>query len=549
MSNFADEPVWRLVAPPEYAQNPHILAWWGPEHDEVVVKAIAEHAWHYPWKIDDELAAITAEEDLSTWRSSDPVCSDYRWEGVLQYFAVARAQSLGLERGMRKARVRKCLRCKSKFREDSLPVWAYERLGGIAFLKYCLPCCKECFFENDLNDDRYSDAEIVEYIIELTESLQAVPSQNLFDKNDCLAGRSDMERTAILNLSARRPTAQRVKKSFGSWLGALIAAGVLPDGSHRTARGIRTIAADGHVCLSIAEKIIDDWLTSYGIDHTKEPRYPNSKFRADFEVDGKFIEFFGLAGNPDYDARIAEKRTLAEREGIDLIEIYPNDVVAWNKTQFVVAGRLGMDLANRPRRALSSSPAKEVSAKKPAPPEGPIEVQADPGWYFDPTQREAERRWDGRYWTHEARDSSGYEYSDTPYDGTVPPNRGPNVDGKPSYEIASDKEAMKSLHMLYRWMDATENEARRMRQQLGIGFVAPAPYAAAANFFQKLRNRPAELAVLDRFADQEHGAGAVPPKLLKRREGLRNAGYHYDPIQANMFGADLPRPAEPKTRT
>ncbi|NCL76399.1 DUF2510 domain-containing protein [Rhodococcus sp. YH1] len=536
-----DDPGLQLQVPLEYAQNPHILKWWNREHDDVVRRVIAEHAWYYPWEVLDALTSVIPSATIEKWAAEDPVCSEYKWYGVLMYFAIARARSTGMEDELPEPQVRSCLRCGARFREDGLVGWPYRRLGR-PNLKYCRKCCEECFFENDLNDDAYSDADIVDYIVELTNILEAVPPQNIFDQPLGLAGLDDNARTAALELGARRPSIVKVKAAFGSWLHALVAAGVLPDGTQHTSRGIRSIAVDGHACYSLGEKIIDDWLTSYGIVHTKEPGYPDSNYRADFQVGDAFIEFFGLVGNADYDAKIHTKRSLAQQHGIRLIEIYPKDVTAWLKTQHKVAEQLGVDLSARTRKAPEFRPLVAPSTTKPPSPEGPRAPAAQPGWYTDPTGREKERFWDGRYWGTVVRDGTGYVYSDTPGNGTTPPNRGSDLDGKPSWEHPlQGRESEQTIQFLFRYMDSVENLARVDAETSGIGFIAPAPYWTACQRFRSARNRPAELAVLDRFAEQPHGAGALPPKLLKRRGELRAAGYHYNPIEAGMIG-DYPPP-------
>jgi len=110
-----------------------------------------------------------------------------------------------------------------------------------------------------------------------------------------------------------------VKTLFGSWLKALIEAEVLEDGARRTSRGTQCLAKDGHVCLSLGEKTIDDLLHSHGITHEKEYPYPERDFRADFLVDGVFIEYFGLTGDPDYDAKTRLKQRICKKHEIKLI--------------------------------------------------------------------------------------------------------------------------------------------------------------------------------------------------------------------------------------
>ncbi len=117
---------------------------------------------------------------------------------------------------------------------------------------------------------------------------------------------------------------------YGSWLKVLIASGILPDGTRKTHFGTMVIAKDGCQCLSLAEKAIDDKLYAHKIPHIKEPCYPNSNFRADWEIEinGKkiFIEFFGLHGDKGYNKRMKEKLSLAEALGIEVIPFFPKDI-------------------------------------------------------------------------------------------------------------------------------------------------------------------------------------------------------------------------------
>lgn len=83
---------------------------------------------------------------------------------------------------------------------------------------------------------------------------------------------------------------------------------------------------DGHICKSIAEKNVDDWLFKNGISHKKEVKYPNSNFIADWKVDEYYIELYGLQGKSEYEAKIITKRRFAEEGKFSIIELYLNDI-------------------------------------------------------------------------------------------------------------------------------------------------------------------------------------------------------------------------------
>ena len=116
------------------------------------------------------------------------------------------------------------------------------------------------------------------------------------------------------------------KEVFGSWFKALIAADVLENDSQKMSFSYRVLANDGHECLSLGEKNIDDWLYLNNIPHEKEPIYPNGYFRADWKVGKHFIEYWGLKGKEDYDNKILIKKEIAKEYNIPLIEIFPEDI-------------------------------------------------------------------------------------------------------------------------------------------------------------------------------------------------------------------------------
>ncbi|ROP64883.1 MULTISPECIES: DUF2510 domain-containing protein [unclassified Curtobacterium] len=217
---------------------------------------------------------------------------------------------------------------------------------------------------------------------------------------------SPEELLAFLRLIWDWPDRSTVNEVFGSWHGALAASGVLGDGTERMSRGVRSIANDGHLCLSYGERTIDDWLHKQGIAHTREPSYPGTNYRGDFLVGDLIIEYLGLHGDPDYDARFAAKRRAAKRAGLDIFEITPRTLGDWDT--------LALRLARRPARwaptATPVSPAPTAEPLTPVP-EGPTGA---PGWRTDPLNASGRRYFDGSAWTHHTLDRSGEWHAHTP---------------------------------------------------------------------------------------------------------------------------------------
>ena len=118
--------------------------------------------------------------------------------------------------------------------------------------------------------------------------------------------------------------AKAARTKFGSWSKAIEAAGFVPN-PVKFAR--KYIANDGHKCDSLAEMIIDDWLTVKNIFHEKSVRYPNTKFTADFKVNETYIEFFGLHGqHKTYDHLMNQKLQMVQKKKLKIVAIYPDDL-------------------------------------------------------------------------------------------------------------------------------------------------------------------------------------------------------------------------------
>ena len=119
---------------------------------------------------------------------------------------------------------------------------------------------------------------------------------------------------------------QPFRRVFGSWNNAILAAGFKPN---PVLFANKWQAKDGHICNSLSEKIIDDFLSASNIEHQKDVYYPNQKkFSADFLIRGKFwIEFLGLKNvSKRYDRLFERKKALAKKNGIRIVELFPGDL-------------------------------------------------------------------------------------------------------------------------------------------------------------------------------------------------------------------------------
>lgn len=118
-----------------------------------------------------------------------------------------------------------------------------------------------------------------------------------------------------------------------AWTLLLEAAGFAENGL-RTGRGTLVRSRDGHLCLSLREKAVCDFLHQHGIAHDREPLYPsdpdynpNGLRRADWLLgDGTLVELWGLPKDPVYAAKMVQKRQLADRHGLSLVELIDADL-------------------------------------------------------------------------------------------------------------------------------------------------------------------------------------------------------------------------------
>lgn len=320
-----DEHLYYFYAEPQKAQNEQILSWWTDSHDALLAAQIARWQWAWPWTINEEVERITSGEVLNRWKKANSRVNAPAT--VLMYFCVARADELRLTDTIREPQRRDCLTCRESFLEDSLPFPLIRRLG-VDHVDFCAPCLSSVRLFPNQGDEEMSANHILEYLRELADMVGAVPSQSIAENLEVLRLAEPEQRPALLALLKKSPSVPRVKAVFGSWFEALLATGLLEEGTRKNARGYQTLARDGHMCFSLGEKTIDDWLFEHAIPHDREPPYPEGNYRADWLVRETFVEYFGLAGDADYDARIEEKKRICERHGIILVAIHPKDLAS-----------------------------------------------------------------------------------------------------------------------------------------------------------------------------------------------------------------------------
>jgi hypothetical protein len=320
-----------------------ILRWWGERHVEALRRCIHDFQWSWYFRCSRYIRAELSDEELLEWCRSDPRVHllpgppgydevGRFWGGggreLVDGFSWAYGHVHGLVAAIRPSMSVTCGYCGQDFEEHSVPDNLIERLR-VDQIDVCTPCLRDTLirFSGGVGAHGASKEEISEFISRLTRLANRIPSSSFgYDDVGSLWGRSTAERVEILELLTHRPSRKRIRDLYGSWLAALIQANVLEDGAHQTARGVRSIASDGHVCLSLGERTICELLTQAGIAHEKEVLYPEGSFIADYRIGHTLLEYVGLEGKHDYDARTRLKQDVAARHGIPLELITPRDL-------------------------------------------------------------------------------------------------------------------------------------------------------------------------------------------------------------------------------
>lgn len=308
---------------------------WDSNCDEIVRDLADKYAWDAPLFISDAIVAYLPSDKLEAFKQACKENKTRVWYNLLMYYGELRLAQMKVK--FRKPRWLKCAGCGKQFLESSIGGYA-EKVGyKIRFCSDCYGRVFSSYYRKAAEPASMSQDDMLNQLTELAIVLESIPSATFVRQPD-LAAVSEEKQIAIVRALLAMPSYETYVEAFGSWLKALILAGVLEDGTQRTQRGMRCIAADGHECLSLAEKAIDDWLSAHNIPHEKEPLYPyhfylnpSGRMRADWKVKEVLIEYAGLMDELEYAAKMETKQELAAEFGFSLIVIEPEDVLSLDK--------------------------------------------------------------------------------------------------------------------------------------------------------------------------------------------------------------------------
>lgn len=231
-------------------------------------------------------------------------------------------------------RIKSCAGCGKRFREYSVPYYIAEKVDFN--IRFCHQCYRYIFghrfMANKTSNFRIPKKEMLNYLFELSKAAEIIPTRNYME-NILLPSRPSLKQEEVGKILLQMPAFDIYIEKFGSWLNCLSQSGVLENGYRKTSRGIQCTAKDGHLCLSLGEKTIDDWLSDHKIEHEKEVFYPydeklnpNELSRTDWKVGKVFIEYAGLMNDTEYAKKMEIKKELALKNQIRLIRITSSDL-------------------------------------------------------------------------------------------------------------------------------------------------------------------------------------------------------------------------------
>jgi hypothetical protein len=224
-----------------------------------------------------------------------------------------------------------CAICGEEFWPNLLDSSAFTRFG---MPRYCAPCVRlaasDVWGLGHIPNDLLAPllVTVAQKFYELTD---VFPHQSV--KLTPVGELSDLERDRWMRLIMLMPRPDTAKAVFGSWREYLHAAGLLEKAPRKGHGGYVTVANDGHVTLSIGERLVCDWLYAHGIDHEKEPVYPQHPdlnpgglLRADWLIGDCWVELAGRMSDAKYAEKMALKQDLAQQLGLRHLVLLPLEV-------------------------------------------------------------------------------------------------------------------------------------------------------------------------------------------------------------------------------
>jgi len=213
--------------------------------------------------------------------------------------------------------------------EEDLFTYGYGGRKSVDFLfpNLFAQICPKCFLRAFADYKRGSSKTRLSRLYEFSKYIGSIPTQDFTGQVYLVRDRKSM--VGLFKILQKLRSPHGFAEECGSFFAALVHSEILPTGSRRMPIGTHVLAEDGHLCFSLPEKDIDDFLYRNGLAHSKEVSYPGSRLKADWEIFGGqgrvFVEYFGMIKKPDYLSRVNRKTELARNHGIELIPIFPGD--------------------------------------------------------------------------------------------------------------------------------------------------------------------------------------------------------------------------------
>lgn len=300
--------------------------YWTNKDTSTLKNMLEEHRWE-AWKY--LVKATFLDRQTKLLIKKELINHDIEWNYISLSYIVYKMQQLNIPKP--EPKIKNCKYCNSKFFEiNSI---------GLFNWKYCHKCTLSAY--RGAYKRIKSREEMIKDLRKLVEKLGFIPPKTYMkggSPSTLLRTISKDKIEKIFPIMVEILPSEAYDLEFGSWLKALIESGVLRDDAREGTFGYMCLAKDGHECLSLAEKIIDDWLSDNQFSHIIEPYYPyddelnpSGGLRADWQIDDILIEFFGLTGQSEYDEKTQIKIKLAKKHKVKLITIFPEDLYNLDK--------------------------------------------------------------------------------------------------------------------------------------------------------------------------------------------------------------------------